>query len=83
MKGGLSIFPSGQNLVAGCPVAEEATSQQCAHHTVLQERIKNVHFYAHAYSFALDSNKFASTRTFALPGRLTLLANLLLSRAKE
>jgi hypothetical protein len=76
MKGGLSIFPSGQNLVAGCPVAEEATSQQCAHHTVLQERIKNVHFTDGA-------RVAASTRTFALPGRLTLLANLLLSRAKE
>ena len=76
MKGGLSIFPGGQNPVAGCPVAEEATSQQCAHYTVLQERIENVHF--------TDGTRVAaSTRTFALAGRLTLLVTLLLSREKE
>jgi len=75
MKGGLSIFSSGHNLFAGA-LKKEATSQQCADYTVLQERIKNVHF--------TDGTRVAaSSRTFALPGRLTLFATLLLSRMKE
>lgn len=75
MKGGLSIFPSGQNLFAGA-LKKEATSQQCAHYTVLQERIKNVHF--------TDGTRVAaSSRTFALAGRLRLFATLLPSRTKE
>lgn len=76
MKGGLSIFPTDQNPVAWGPVKEKATLQQCAHHTVLQERIKGVHF--------TDGTRVAaSTRTSALAGRLTLLATLSLSSAKE